>query len=147
MTADHLTAALAGLGGYQPQELPARPLGSVAYLLAVVIVSYLERLQFRLRALEGSRWWASNGRDVLNTLALLFMIAGLHLIGFSGPLSLCIAATIVIVLSALQLELDKHRHQAWWSLAVGLGLSAPVLLFPAQTDALFTRLIGALYRA
>lgn len=145
MTPDHLAAAVAGLQGYEPQGTLARPLGTVTYLAAVFVVSFLERWQFKLRAQEGSRWWASNGRDVLNLFALLFMIGGLHVIGFSGPLSLCIAATIVILLSALQLELDKHRHQSLWSLGVGFVLSAPVLVFPGRTDALFKRAIVALF--
>lgn len=145
MIPEHLDSAVAGLRGYESTGLLARPLGSAAFLAAVLVVSYLERLQFKLRAMEGSKWWASNGRDVLNLLALMFMIAGLKIIGFSGPLSLCVAATIVIVLSALQLELDKHRHQGLWSLGVGVVLSAPVLVFPALTDDLFTRAIVALF--
>lgn len=145
MSEDQLSTALQSLRGYEPLAVGGRPLGTIAFVGLVIVVSYLERLQFRLRRLEGSKWWASNGRDVLNLLALLLMIGALKVIGFTGPLSLCIAATVVIVLSALQMELDKHRHQGLWSLIVGLVLSAPVLAFPAQTDAFFTRAISALF--
>lgn len=145
MNQEQLALAMQSLRGYEPWAMPARPLGTVGFIVLVVVVSYLERLQFRLRRLEGSKWWASNGRDVLNLAALLLMIGALKIIGFSGPLSLCVAATIVIVLSALQMELDKHKHQAAWSLVVGLLLSAPVLAFPAAADEVFTRLIAALF--
>lgn len=140
-----LRQAIDRLGGYEPMALPARPLGTFAFVVTVIAVGWIERLQYRLKRLESSKWWASNGRDVLNIIAVALMMGGLKLIGFTGPLAFCIAATLVIILSALQMSLSTHKHQAALSAGVGLVLSAPVLIFPAQVDAAFTRGLGALF--
>ncbi|MFL5318104.1 MAG: hypothetical protein ACJ790_00510 [Myxococcaceae bacterium] len=147
MTADPATlqAALDRLGGYEPDSLSARTVGTFAFVATVVAVGWIERAQYRLKRLEGSKWWASNGRDVLNVVALLVLMSGLRMMGFRGPLSFGIAGTMVIVLSAIQMTLSKHKHQAVWSVGLGLLLSAPVLIAPAQVDALFTRTLTLLF--
>lgn len=123
-------SALDALGGYRPLEPLARLLGSGVFLGMLALAALLERLQFQLRYTESSTWWASNGRDVVNAFALAAMALGLRVIGFTGPIALCIAATLVLLLSALQSAVEKHRHAFLWSLAAALLLGAPVMVAP-----------------
>lgn len=122
--------AMDALGGYRELEPLSRVLGSVVFVGMLALTAVLERLQFQLRYTEASTWWASNGRDVVNLFALAAMALGLRVIGFTGPISVCIAATLVLVLSALQSAVEKHRHAWLWSLGFALALGAPVLVAP-----------------
>ena len=72
---------------------------ALAFLVSVGVAGLLERVQFRLRANEGRAWWASNGRDVLNAVALGAVSAGLWVYGFRGPLVVCVAGTLVLLMS------------------------------------------------
>src|SRR6185369_9973962 len=58
---------------------------ALTFLASVALAGLLERVQYRLRADEGRAWWASNGRDVLNAVALGSVSSGLWIYGFRGP--------------------------------------------------------------
>lgn len=133
------------LGGYREFLPPARELGSAVFLGMLVLTAVLERLQFQLRATEASVWWASNGRDVVNAVALGAMSLGLYVVGFSGPIALAIAATVVILLSALQATFERHRWAGGLSVLTALLLGAPVMLFPRTVHGLFTGMIRFLF--
>lgn len=139
------TAAMEALGGYRELEPVARALGSLVFVGMLALTAVLERLQFQLRYTEASTWWASNGRDVVNLFALAAMALGLRVIGFTGPIAVCIAATIVLVLSALQSAVEKHAHAWRWSLGFALLLGAPVLLAPSLVHATFRAAVEWLF--
>jgi len=135
------------LCGYRELEPLQRIVGSLVFVGTLAITGVLERLQFQLRETETTTWWASNGRDVVNLFALATMAIGLKVIGFTGPIALCIAATLVLLLSALQTALEKHPHIWRWSLGVALALGAPVLVAPRAVHLAFRGAIEWLFPA
>jgi hypothetical protein len=133
------------LGGYRELAPAARGLGSLVFVGMLALTALLERLQFQLRATETSVWWASNGRDVVNAFALGAMSLGLRVIGFTGPISLAIAATVVVLLSALQASLEKHRWSGVLSVLAAFVLGAPVIVLPEAVHRLFVATILFLF--
>jgi hypothetical protein len=134
------------LGGYQELVSTRGWLGNGAFLLALVLTALLERLQFQLRSAEAKAWWASNGRDVLNAFAFGVMALGLHGLGFTGPLALGLAATLVLVLSAVQTSLAQHRLSTVLSVATAFLLGLPVLIFPGRVHGLFRGVLQSLFK-
>jgi hypothetical protein len=114
---------------------------ALTFLVSVGVAGLLERVQFRLRANEGRAWWASNGRDVLNAVALGAVSAGLWVYGFRGPLVVCVAGTLVLLLSMAQMRLESRPGSTWWSVGVALALGAPILVAPAAVARLFQRVL------
>jgi len=117
---------------------------ALTFLASVGVAGLLERVQYRLRADEGRAWWASNGRDVLNAVALGLVSAGLWVYGFRGPLVLCVAGTLVLLLSMVQMRLESRPRSTLWSVVVALLLGVPVLVAPATVARLLERLVVAL---
>ncbi|MGZ3447525.1 MAG: hypothetical protein ACXU88_17700, partial [Myxococcaceae bacterium] len=101
----------------------------------------LERVQYGLRASERRAWWASNGRDVVNAVALGCVSAGLWAYGFRGALVVCVAGTLVLLLSMSQMRLESRPLSTLWSVVVALALGAPVLVAPAAVARGFERLL------
>jgi hypothetical protein len=137
------------LGGYRPLPPGARWIATAVFLALLCMVAWLERLQYRLRDEEPARWWASNGRDVVNVFALAMMTVGLKVLGFDGPLAFGIAASFVILLSACQGELAHHPGTGMGpgvrSVLAALVLGAPILLVPAQLAAGYRALVLTLF--
>ena len=117
---------------------------AVAFLASVGVAGLLERVQYRLRADEGRAWWASNGRDVLNAVALGAVSSGLWVYGFRGPLVVCVAGTLVLLLSMVQMRLESRPGSTGWSVGVALALGAPVLVAPGAVAHFFQRVVLAL---
>jgi hypothetical protein len=120
------------LGGYRALPDGARAVAAVVFLAILVVVGWLERLQYQLRERESSRWWASNGRDVMNLFALGTMSLGLKVIGFSGPLAFGLAATFVILLAFVQGALEQRERAVLFSVLTAIVIGLPVLFAPAQ---------------
>ena len=114
---------------------------ALTFLASVGVAGILERVQYRLRADEGRAWWASNGRDVLNAVALGAVSSGLWVYGFRGPLVVCVAGTLVLLLSMAQMRLESRPGSTWWSVGVALALGAPVLVAPGAVARLFQRVV------
>jgi len=114
---------------------------ALTFLASVGVAGLLERVQYRLRADEGRAWWASNGRDVLNAVALGAVSSGLWVYGFRGPLVVCMAGTLVLLLSMAQMRLESRPGSTWWSVGVALALGAPVLVAPGAVARLFQRVV------
>jgi hypothetical protein len=133
------------LGGYRELLPPARTVGNLAFVGLLCLTALLERLQFQLRASESSRWWASNGRDVVNAFALGSTALGLRLIGFTGPILLLISATLVLLTSALQGTIGHHRLSNLWSVLVAFGLGSPIVVAPTSVYVAFTRTLEVLF--
>ena len=121
-----------------------RPWTALTFLTSVGVAGLLERVQFRLRADEGRAWWASNGRDVLNAVALGAVSSGLWVYGFRGPLVVCVAGTLVLLLSMAQMRLESRPGSTWWSVGVALALGLPVLVVPGAVAGFFQRVVIAL---
>ena len=117
------------------------PWPALAFLTSVVAAGLLERVQYRLRASEGRAWWASNGRDVVNAVALGCVSAGLWAYGFRGALVVCVAGTLVLLLSMSQMRLESRPLSTLWSVVVALALGAPVLVAPGAVARGFERLL------
>ena len=117
---------------------------ALAFLASVGVAGLLERVQHRLRADESRAWWASNGRDVLNAVALGAVSSGLWIYGFRGPLVVCVAGTLVLLLSIAQMRLESRPSATGWSVGVALALGLPVLVAPAGVARLFERVVFAL---
>lgn len=134
------------LGGYRELLPGAQAVGDLAFIALLCLTALLERLQFQLRATEASHWWLSNGRDVLNAFALGLVALGLKVVGFTGPLALAIAATLVILLSLFQTSLGRYpRLSTLLSVGAALGLGAPILLAPYPVASAFRSLIEWLF--
>ena len=119
-------------------------LTAVAFLASVGVAGLLERVQYRLRADEGRAWWASNGRDVVNAVALGAVSSGVWIHGFRGPLVVCVAGTLVLLLSMAQMRLESRPGSTWWSVGVALALGAPILIAPGAVARVFQRVVLAL---
>jgi hypothetical protein len=117
---------------------------ALTFLASVGVAGLLERVQYRLRADEGRAWWASNGRDVLNAVALGTVSSGLWIYGFRGPLVVCVAGTLVLLLSICQMRLESRPGSTWWSVGVALALGLPVLIAPGAVARLFEWVVLAL---
>jgi hypothetical protein len=115
--------------------------GALTFLASVGVAGLLERVQYRLRADENRTWWASNGRDVLSAVALGTVSAGLWVYGFRGPLVLCVAGTLVLLLSIVQMRLESRPRSTLWSVVVALALGIPVLVAPGRVARFFERLL------
>lgn len=133
------------LGGYQPLSGVARAVGDIVFVGVLGLAAVLEHLQFQLRATESARWWASNGRDVVNTFALATMAVGMRVIGFTGPMSFLLAATLVVTLTALQASFERSHHGIVVSAGTSLFLGLPILLAPAAVDAHVKSLLETLF--
>ncbi|MGQ0505160.1 MAG: hypothetical protein ACT4TC_07540 [Myxococcaceae bacterium] len=118
------------LGGYLTQTPSTQPLRIAVFLGVLLLTAVLERLQSELRADERSTWWVSNGRDVLNVFAAGACGLGLWVLGFRGPLILCLAITLTVVLSLIQAGVVDRKWPPPVSLAVALMVGSPVALAP-----------------
>jgi len=129
------------LGGWTGDWSALRALG---YLALLALVGLLERVQFRLKADEGRTWWASNGRDVLNAVALAAVSAGLWLQGFRGPLVVCVGGTLVLFLSLFQMWFETSPRSTLWSVLCALVLGLPALLRPGLVARIFQEALATL---
>jgi hypothetical protein len=133
------------LGGYRELAPPARVIGDVVFVGMLFLTVLLERLQFQLRVTEPSKWWASNGRDVVNAFALASMAFGLKVIGFTGPMAFLIASTMVLFVSALQSSLSNRQLSTVLSMVAALALGLPVILAPTAVHAFFRKTLEVLF--
>jgi hypothetical protein len=120
------------LGGYHEGALSTRVLASALFSGILCLVAILERVQRQLKENEGARWWASNGRDVLNLFNFGVLAYGLVLLGFFGPLVLLLSALMVVLLTAVQGLFRQSGSADLASMLFTLAVGLPPLLFPRQ---------------
>lgn len=118
----------------EPYRTPLYPavLGDLAYVAALALFVLLQRLAWKLKEEESHTWWASNGRDVVNGLAVISLSAAIRLQGIALHLALALGATLTLGLSVLHVFLERRLVESWkvsWILAALLG--APLLFAPA----------------
>jgi len=119
-------------GHFQDVQWTALLAWSVSLGLAVV----LQRWQVRLRQLEKSRWWASNGRDVLNLTALVLLVESLRAMGFARPEALLVGATALLPLVLLSsITVTRTEERGKWSALLPLAavlVGVPIGLAPGS---------------
>ncbi len=130
-------------GAFDPSGRPLA--GAALFVFALVATGLLEHWQFRLRAQEDTHWWASNGRDVVNALALALLTSALHLFGFPWPLAFGLAGAVVVIENTLQSPLHRHRFAGAASVLISVALGAPLLLAPFQVQRGFSALLLLLF--
>lgn len=122
----------------EPRSGTERLAAGLALLAAVASAVRLEELGDRLRREEHRAWWASNGRDVINALALLAISGSLVLMGFPGPAALVTGGVLVMALTGvcvIEGRLPARVHPRLVALALGFLLALPLLLYPAEVAA------------
>lgn len=134
------------LGRFGQVSEATQSLGRVTFVAVLGMAGFLERVQFRLRFLEARTWWASNGRDVLNAVVFGLLFGAGMLIGFSGPMCLVIAATILVLVNTLQSSLGEKKGATTLSIAVTFLLGLPVVISPAWVDGAFKSMLSVLFR-
>ncbi len=133
----------------EPYRLPSYPavLGDLAYVAALALFLYLQKMALRLRAEEAETWWASNGRDVVNGLAVITVSCSIWLQGVAPWLALFFGATLTLALSAIHSMLQRLRAQEPWKsvLVAAAVLGAPLVLAPRPVAEAAARLLHAAF--
>jgi hypothetical protein len=107
--------------------------GDALLMGALALTVFLQRVQLELRREEAAKWWASNGRDLVNLLSLGAIYAGMRVLGLPSPSALILAATLLLGLHLFEtFLLRRPRTPAPTALSLGFALLAalPVLLWP-----------------
>jgi hypothetical protein len=120
--------------------------GDAVFVAALVLTGLLERLQIRLRATEQRKWWASSGRDAINALAFGTMALGLAVVGFTGPVALAIAASLLLLVTAVQSALGERKGSGVIALVAAGALGIPVIAAPRAVHEIFRMLLDSLFR-
>jgi hypothetical protein len=132
----------------EPRGEGARLLAGAAYIAAVVAFLLLQEVGLRLRREEHRAWWAGTGRDLLNVAGLVTIASALRLVGVSWPAALLVGGTLTLLLFGATVFFatqTRATHLRGWSLAAGLALAVPVLLWTPQVVAAFAAAAGALF--
>jgi len=119
----------------EPRTGVERQAAALALLAAVAAAVRLEEVGDRLRREEHRAWWASNGRDVINALALLAIAGSLVLMGFPGPAALVLGGVLTMALTGVCVvegRLPARARPRLVALGLGLLLALPLVLFPAE---------------
>jgi len=107
--------------------------GAVVFSALALSILFQE-IALRLREQERSAWWASNGRDVANALALSLLLLAIRWLGASWDVALLLGATITLVLTAVARALLGRLRRPWVVVAgVGVVMVLPLLLRPERT--------------
>ncbi len=132
----------------EPRTGAERLSAVVALVAAVAGAVRLEELGDRLRREEHRAWWVSNGRDVINALALLALGGALVLMGFPGPAALVTGGLLTLALTGicvLEGKLPERAHPRLAALAMAFALAAPVALWPAEIAGALGRVAEVLF--
>ncbi len=131
-----------------PRDGAARALGAAAYLAAVIVFLLLQEVGLKLRRAEHRDWWAGAGRDLFNAAGLVAVAGALRLVGLSWPAALLVGGTLTLVLFGATVFFATRAgvaHPRAWSLATGLALAVPVLLWTAEVLALISAAASRLF--
>jgi hypothetical protein len=132
---------------YRIPGYPA-PLGDLAYVAALALFIYLQRLSLLLRAEEEQTWWASNGRDVVNGAAVVTLSAAIWLQGVAPWLAIFFGGTLILTLTVLHAFLQRRHPQPWKPLVVAAALlGAPLVLAPQPVAEKTASLLQAAFAA
>ncbi|AKU91385.1 hypothetical protein [Vulgatibacter incomptus] len=119
----------------EPYRSPAFPpaFGALVFAAALVLFVALQPVAMRLRAEEHRTWWASNGRDVVNALAVVSISASVWLLGIALPLAIFLGCTLTLVLALFGTFLHERVAGSWrLVLAIAAVLGAPLVIVPGE---------------
>lgn len=133
----------------EPYRLPGYPavLGDFAYVCALALFVFLQKVALRLRAEESQAWWASNGRDVVNGLAVVTVSIAIWLQGVAAWLAIFFGCTLTLALSAVHALLQRsHATDPWKTVVVAAAiLGAPLVLAPRPVAEAAAELLHAAF--
>jgi len=132
----------------EPRTETERLSALVALVAAVAGAVQLEELGDRLRRQEHRAWWASNGRDVINVLALLVIAGALVLLGFPGPAALVTGGLLTLALTGVSVvegRLPARAHPRLTALAMAFLLALPLAAWPDEVAAALGAVAEALF--
>lgn len=136
-------------GVMEPYRLPGYPavLGDLAYGCALALFVLLQRVALKLRAEEADTWWASNGRDVVNGLAVVTLSTAIWLQGVAPWLAIFFGGTLTLALSGLHSLLQRtHATEPWKPVVVAAAiLGAPLVLAPRPVAETAAQLLRAAF--
>jgi len=136
-------------GMMEPYRLPGYPavLGDLAYGCALALFVLLQRMALKLRAEEADTWWASNGRDAVNGLAVVTLSAAIWLQGVAPWLAIFFGGTLTLALSGLHSLLQRtHATEPWKPVVVAAAiLGAPLVLAPRPVAETAAELLRAAF--
>ena len=133
----------------EAREGGAWAIAAAAYVAAVVAFLLLQEIGLRLRRVEHRRWWAGNGRDLLNLAGLAAIAGSLRMLGLSSAAALLVGGTLTLVLFGASVFVGTQTstaHPRAWSLALGLVIALPVLGWTPQVVGVFAGVAEALFR-
>lgn len=134
------------LGAFRHYEAASRLAGHFSFCGALALTVAFQRWQYALRD-DQTAWWASNGRDLINSCCWAALFLSLYLVGFPGPSALLLAATLLLVLNLLEgaiLAWPKAPFPTALSLLVALSLGVPIILAPRDVHRFLNTLAEAL---
>ncbi len=132
----------------EPRTALERAVAGLALLTAVAGAVRLEEIGELLRREEARAWWAGNGRDVINALALLAIAAALVLRGFPPPAALAASGLLTLALtgvSTLEGRLPAQAHPRATALGIGLLLALPLVAWPGGISSGLGAVAAALF--
>lgn len=132
------------LGAFREPDTAQRVLALSLTVLAVVLSARLQSLAITLRAREETSRWASNLRDLANLAAAVALLGAFEVAGLPTWGAIVASGTVIVLLEcARQLQQAAHRRpRALW---LGLVLSLPVAVWPAQATAALNVLAVTLF--
>jgi len=132
----------------EPYRIPSYPAiyGDLAYAGALALFLWLQKVGLRLREEETQTWWASNGRDVVNGLAVVTVSGSIWLQGVAPWLAVFFGSTLTLALSVLHAFLERRHPDPWKLLLVAaVLLGAPLVLAPEPVAAAAAELLQAAF--
>lgn len=126
-----------------------RALGAAAYLAAVLAFLLLQEVGLRLRREEHRAWWAGSGRDLLNVAGLVAIAGALRVLGLTWPAALLVGGTLTLLLFGVSVFVatqTRAAHPRLWSLAAGLAVALPLLVWTREIAGAFAGAASALFR-
>ncbi len=119
----------------EPRSGLVRLLLAGLYVGAVILFMYLQEIGLKLRRAEQRAWWAGTGRDLLNAAGFAVLASTLRLSGFPAPPAILVGGSLTLILFGAYVFMATQTASTWprtWALLVGLAISLPVLLWPAE---------------
>jgi hypothetical protein len=134
----------------EPTSAPSRAAAGAAHLAAMALFVWFQELGQRLRREEHRAWWAGTGRDLLNAAGFAAIAFSLHGAGYPGAAALLGGATETLLVFGVYTYASTRTgaaHPRAWSIAVGVLVCLPAILWPGEVLGALGAVAGALFPA
>lgn len=118
----------------EPTSALPRAAAGAAHLGAMALLLWFQEIGQVLRREEHRAWWAGSGRDLLNGAGLAAIAASLHGAGYPGSAALLVGGTETLLLFGIYTFATRRTglaHPRIWSIAIGVAVCLPAILWPA----------------